>query len=571
MIGHRAPISGIACWRDQYVATAGYDNQVVLWDAQTGAGLNRALHDHLANQCAFSRDGRWLLTASSDWSGRIWSLPDLRLHAVLRGHEDDVEMAAFHPNEELVATASRDHRVRVFRLDGTLVRVFEGHLADVLSVEWAADGEQLLSSSDDGTIRRWCLRTGELVDTLDMRGVETDTIALTARGTIYAGDDEGRISVITPDGGIDRLPAHAAGVKRLVLSPEQDLLVSLSYDRSAKLWDIDRPVPQLVTSTTMPDDVWPRSCAFASKSRLLFGTFGQTYRTFDTVSGLWDPSPVPPTAGLNATAATATPGTALTVGDAGVVWASSGTTAEPVEVARTGSLCNFLTPVGGVVLTGGQLGRLFDARTGRALHQHRSPLNCAAAFTRSETDFAVVGTYTGEGVLVRVTGSDVAHVRDLPLLNNAVKGLAVGSSLLFAVCADCSAVWWDLDTLQPVRVVPRAHDRIVNGCVSLGEDSFASVSRDRTLRIWESSGAVEVVLTPHLHSIKCVTASPDGLLIATAGYDGTIGLYERISGRWRTSRPTASGISSLAVDAARQEFLASSYDGLLYRIPFGPA
>jgi hypothetical protein len=54
MICHRSPISGIASIENKYVATAGYDNQVIIWDAVTGQSLARGQHDHLANHVRFS-------------------------------------------------------------------------------------------------------------------------------------------------------------------------------------------------------------------------------------------------------------------------------------------------------------------------------------------------------------------------------------------------------------------------------------------------------------------------------------------------------------------------------------
>lgn len=98
MIQHRGPISGIAAWQDTYVATAGYDNQVICWDQRTGQALSRSVHDHLANQCVFSPDGRHLLTSSSDYTARLWTVPDLRLVAVFADQADDVEMSVFHPS-----------------------------------------------------------------------------------------------------------------------------------------------------------------------------------------------------------------------------------------------------------------------------------------------------------------------------------------------------------------------------------------------------------------------------------------------------------------------------------------
>lgn len=558
MIRHRSPISGIAAFEDRFVATAGYDNQVVLWDQPTGTSIGRVLHDHLANQCVFSPDGTRLLTSSSDYTARLWSVPELRLLAVFNDHDDDVEMSVFHPRRELIATASRDHRVRVFDFSGRMLHEFKGHTADVISVEWSHNGDEVISSSDDGTIKRWSLSSDGLVEDIDLGGVETDTVAIRADGTIFAGNDEGELLVIRRDGK-DVIPAHDAGIKRLVLGADRGLLVSLSYDRTMRLWDVsgDRPAP--VDKADLPADVWPRSCAFAAGSTLVFGSFGATYRVYDYGRRAWRGDAAPPTFGVNAVCPH--DGAALTIGDAGIVWRDG------AELARTGSLCNFLTPADGLVVTGGQLGRVFDALTGTVLHQHRSPLNCAARFERDGTEYVIVGAYTGEGVLLKVTApGTIEHVRDLRLHENAVKGVAVSGDFIFSVCADTSAAWQRISTLETVKVLPDAHDRIANGCVGLGDGRFASVSRDLKLRIWEPDFTASVIDTPHTHSIKCVAAG--GGLIATGAYDGHVAVYDPEAASWRTVvRPTAAGISSLAYDAEGGRFLASSYDGTVYPVP----
>src|SRR5262249_55629989 len=130
LIEHRSPQSGIASF-GPWLATAGYDNQLILWDRESRRGRARANHDHQGNSCRFTYDGGHLISASSDYTARRWSVPDLRLLDVYRDHDDDVEMAAPHPNDDRVATASRDHLVRVFREDGRLLTTGRGHDADV--------------------------------------------------------------------------------------------------------------------------------------------------------------------------------------------------------------------------------------------------------------------------------------------------------------------------------------------------------------------------------------------------------------------------------------------------------
>ncbi|HEX3786589.1 MAG TPA: WD40 repeat domain-containing protein [Pseudonocardiaceae bacterium] len=559
MIEHTGPISGIAAYGDDFVATAGYDNQVILWDQHTGTSVSRGLHDHLANHCAFDPSGTRLVTSSSDYTARLWSVPDLSLLAVLNEHDDDVEMSVFHPTDDLVATASRDHDLRVYDLQGKLVRQFSGHKADVISVEWASTGDELITSSDDGTVKRWSMSTGGLVEDIDLGGVETDTVVIDPAGVLYAGNDLGEIVVIRST-GTERVTAHQAGIKRLVLAADRQLLISLSYDRMMRLWDISGPTPAQVTETSFPDDVWPRSCAFAAGSTVVCGTFGSTYRTFDYRTGRWAEEDVPVTHGVNA--ACEFDHSVFTVGDSGQVQRDG------TAVVGLGSLCNFLTPLDQIIVTGGQLGRAMDALTGRTLHQHRSPLNGAARFVRDGAEHVIIAAYTGEGIVLRTEGDQLVHVRDVQLHENAVKGVAVSDGVIFSVCADQTVAWHDADTLTELHRVSTAHDRIANGCVALGGGEFASVGRDLRLRLWDAAFTGESLPTPLTHSIKCVSADTTGNVIALGAYDGHVAVYDRTARRWTEhSHPTAAGISAMAFDADHGRFLASSYDGRVYPIP----
>lgn len=559
---HVGPISGVAAHSARYIGTAGYDNQVVLWSAADRSPIARGCHDHLANQCQFSQCGRLLVSASSDYSARIWDVPTMQLRAVLNGHDDDLEMAAFSPDGRQVATCSRDRTIRVFRTGGETWRVLKGHRSDVISVLW--DGaEHVVSSSDDGTVRRWNVDAGELVETVDLAGVETDTIAMSRARTIYAGNDEGEIVLIGSEGEVGRVPAHQAGVKRLVIDNDRGLLASMSYDRNLALWRIAHDGSlSPVLRTQMPPIVWPRSAAFLGDEGLVTGTFGTRFAYYDFRSQAWSLEGVEAGKGVNAVCVWK--GQVYSVGDAGIVRCNDR------PVAEMGSLCNFLLPFGDRLLTGGQLGHVFDALTGECIHQHRSPLNCGTTFQDGEGLVAVIGSYTGEGLVLAGDARRVSLVRTAKLGENAIKGVACSGNVLFAVCATGTASWFRLPGLSELGRKQDAHSRIANGCAAIPDGRFASVSRDLHLRLWQSDQA-SILRSPHAHSIKCVAVSNSGRHVATGSYDGSIALYNLNIGEWvRVARPTASGISSLTPGLDSENFLASSYDGQVYEAsPFG--
>jgi toxoflavin biosynthesis protein ToxC len=552
---HEGPIAGIAA-RGGWVATAGYDNKIILWDRASHEALARANHDHLVNDCSFSADGRWLASASSDYSARIWALPSLRLSAVLAGHDDDVDMAVFSADSRRIATCALDRRVRVFDLEGRCLQEMSGHTGNVLSLAWSPDDQHVVSTSVDGTMRRWNVQTGVAVAVTDL-GVRTDSVEIGPNGTVYAGDDRGRICIVDGD-RVDFLPAHAAGIKKVALDARQGLLASLSYDRAIAVWRIgaDRRLREIGRST-LPSSIWARAAAVMEDGRIAVGTFGSTYAQFDPATSKWNLEGVAAGAAVNAVLSVASH--VYSVGDSGVVHMDGR------AHASMGSLCNFLVATGERVLTGGQAGQLFDAHSGAVLYEHRSPLNCGASFKVGERAFLAIGTYTGE-ILIFTPRDDgsIPLVAELSVYENAVKGLSCSDGLLFSVCASTDIAWHRVADWALLRRIDKAHDRIANACCAIGNSEFASVGRDRTLRLWRGTQG-EVYESPHPNSVKCIAVNTDRTALLTGSYGGTLASFDLVRRCWgELQRPTSAGISSIAWDGSRGRFLAASYDGAIY-------
>ena len=520
--------------------------------------MARANHDHLVNYCSFSSDGRWLVSASSDYSARVWAMPALRLHAVLQGHRDDVDMAVFSPDDQRIATCALDRCVRIFDIDGHCLHEMHGHTGNVLSLAWTQDGRYVLSSSVDGTIRKWDTALGVEIQLTDLQ-IRTDSVEIGLDGIVYAGDDHGRIAIIE-DGNSHFIQAHHAGVKKVAIDIHQGLLVSLSYDRSMAIWRIGgtHRLTELMR-TTLPDTIWARAATVLDDGRIATGTFGSTYAIFDPKTSTWDLEGV--AAGRAINAVLNVNDRIYTVGDAGVICIDG----EPAT--ELGSLCNFLVKSDGHIFTGGQMGQIYDADTGVVLYEHHSPLNCGVAFIRRGKPHIAVGSYTGE-ILIFVLNADgsLELSIELRIYENAVKGLSSSDGLLFSVCASTDIAWHRIDDWSLAKRINKAHERIANACCAIGNSQFATVSRDRTLRLWGIEGA-ETHLSPHQNSVKCMCVNDDHTDILTGSYGGTLAMFDLVQKRWTSlHRPTSSGISSITWDGDLKRFMAASYDGNVYPV-----
>jgi len=547
-----SPLSGVATFGDQYIASAGYDNQVILWDAKTKESLYSVRHDHLANQCQFHPSGKYLISSSSDFSARLWSVPDMKLLAVLSDHKDDVEMSSFHPHKKLIATASRDNNVRVFDFSGQCLYLFKGHEADVISVIWSEDGQSLISSSDDGTVRSWSLNLNKCTDIKDFEEVETDTLVIFPDKTLYLGNDLGEI-ISLKSTEAKRLKAHESGIKRLIHCPERNIILSLSYDRTMKLWKkSSQGELSLMNQSFLPDIVWPRSAAFLGKENIVFSTFGTTYCTYNFISKKWSIENVGDTHGINSVFAKGKD--IFTIGDSGVLKKNNR------EIQKIGSLCNFLIDFKGFLITGGQKGAVYNALTGELIFQNKSPLNCATVFN----DYLVIGTYTGEALFFKqAKRGHPTFEKSIMLHSNAIKGISASKDFLFSVSANGDSALFKGNEIHDLK---KSHSKIANGCTHLKDNYFASISRDLKLRLFDEIN-IEVVDTPHENSIKCIQSDQSGRYVATGSYGGQIAIFDTQLKKWTHSyRPTQSGISSITYNPSDQEFIASSYDGHLYFI-----
>lgn len=80
---------------------------------------------------------------------------------VITGHRK-ITSIAVSLTQDLIATAGVDSTIKLWTLDGQLVKTFVGHTGQVNDVNFAPNGRQLVSASSDSTIRVWDIDKGEI-------------------------------------------------------------------------------------------------------------------------------------------------------------------------------------------------------------------------------------------------------------------------------------------------------------------------------------------------------------------------------------------------------------------------
>uniref|UniRef100_A0A0W0FZI4 F-box domain-containing protein n=1 Tax=Moniliophthora roreri TaxID=221103 RepID=A0A0W0FZI4_MONRR len=191
--------------------------QVQDWTAPPPAGygyivkarVRTVLRGHGGGVLDLRVDDRWIVSCSKDAAIRIWLRSSVEKvsasslnsdgpahYLTLRGHEGPVNAVGLENG--LVVSASGDGKMILWDVEsGEKIRTFEGHDRGLACI--AFKDNLIISGSNDCKIKIWSAITGECLRTLD---------------------------------------GHDGLVRTLAFDPHTGLLVSASYDKSVRVWDV---------------------------------------------------------------------------------------------------------------------------------------------------------------------------------------------------------------------------------------------------------------------------------------------------------------------------------------------
>jgi WD40 repeat protein len=229
------------------------------WDLEKKRVVfNVRAHDD-CDRIAISPDGKQL-ASSGDYEVKIWNIASKQCVAKLGGKAFPLLAAAFSPDGARVFAADWDEGHRVHELavgKKKPSRTFAGHRARVESLALTSDGETLVSTSYDRTLRIWDLRTGQCRGTFETPAAIT-TCCVGEDGTLLTCDADGAVSLWDLAAAPKEEPAVLANeVKHLAF--EQGTFVASYYGNLVRGGTVAKPslvalIADAKSDETMPND-----------------------------------------------------------------------------------------------------------------------------------------------------------------------------------------------------------------------------------------------------------------------------------------------------------------------------
>ena len=172
-----------------YFVSGGDDKTIKVWNYNTKkCQFTLTGHKDYLRTVQFHHELPWILSASDDMTIRIWNWLNKTLLTTASGHDHYVMSAFFHPSQDWIVSASLDNTIRIWdysglrkkysearsksfeviSMDVTMIHKLEGHDKGVNWATFHPELNLIASASDDKTIKIWKYshNVWENVDTL---------------------------------------------------------------------------------------------------------------------------------------------------------------------------------------------------------------------------------------------------------------------------------------------------------------------------------------------------------------------------------------------------------------------
>lgn len=197
---------------------------------------------------AFSPDDQLLATAGGDGKVKLWKLETGYMLRTLDGISYKTFAVSFSPDGQMLASAGMGGNVQLWDVaTGLVLRTMAGQHEGISTIAFSPDGQMLASAGFRGGIKVWSVATGREIAAIIGHPTANDldfavsALAFTADGKllISAGTD-GKVKLWNSATGrlLRTLTANPEGKLRLALHPDGSTMATGGADGKINLWDM---------------------------------------------------------------------------------------------------------------------------------------------------------------------------------------------------------------------------------------------------------------------------------------------------------------------------------------------
>ena len=223
--GHSDVVKSLGVSSDgRYLITASSDRTARLWLIQSGDEVHRFENEHF-EEVAITSDGRYILALSRDY------------YFPHRGEEDD--------NLRLWSTESGEE-VRSFNINGS-----------VRSMAISSDGRYVVTASSDEGVQLWSVNTGEELQRFEEYAdfLTQVVISSDSRYLLISSFKTACLWILESGERKHCFEGHAGGITSVAFSSDEKYVLTGSYDHTSRIWSTETG-EEMIKLVSFTDGTW---------------------------------------------------------------------------------------------------------------------------------------------------------------------------------------------------------------------------------------------------------------------------------------------------------------------------
>jgi WD40 repeat protein/transcriptional regulator with XRE-family HTH domain len=416
----------------------------------------------------------------------------------------------------------------------------------VPDVAYSPDGKMIATMDNDGEVKLWDAKTGELSLSLDGgTGEFGGNVAFSPDGNTLAAAwvtqivlwdiHSGEMKFTLSGESVGTSVGYNLGVGQVSFSPDGKRLAAANLDGMPRVWELASQKEVLFLETGLGPS---KAIAYSAEGNwLATGGDEGIVKIWDAKRG--DERYSLSLGGIIHAVAFEPDGVRLAAAseDGGVkVWDVT-TGLETVSLPRTSGLYDVAFLAAGRIATAGQDGttRLWDANTGQQMLVLAGPTSTVISVAGGPDGKRVAtGAYDGSLRIWDATpGRELLTIQGHSEIVWDVAYSPDGERIASAG-ADGAARLWDARSGQPLLTISQAGDPTdgLTGITFSPDGSrIATGSMSGIIRLYDSkTGEMQMVLRGHKNYVLEMALSPDGKRLASASWDGTAKVWDLVRG-----------------------------------------